>query len=406
MAEFYISNKQYEFTSNSRLLSYVMMAIGLIAIIASFATHSHQAWSNLLINNIFFMVIALGGLFFLAVQFAAEAGWSASLRRIPEAIAMYLPWGAALLTLTLIGNYFAGHSSGHYLYHWWHQALYDPQSPEYDPIIAGKAGFLNLPFFALRLAFYFAVWVGFALYFRKLSLQQDYQSNGTALHLKMRSASYKFLVLFAITSSLMSWDLIMSIDTHWYSTLFGWYTFSSLFVAAVATVAIFTVALKRKGLLEHINENHLHNIGLFLFAFSVFWTYLWFSQFLLIWYTNIPEEVAYFMIRQDHYRVFWVLTLLINFIPPLLLLMTRDAKRKPFLLLSVAVIVFIGHWMDFFQMITPGTAAAQWHLSWMEIGTAVGFLGLFRYVVLSQLARAALVPRKDPFLEESLQHSF
>lgn len=403
---FNITDKRYEFTQNSKIISYVMIAIGLVAIISSFATHSHQAWSNLLVNNIYFMVIALGGLFFLAVQYAAEVGWSVGIRRVPEAMAMYLPWGAAMMAIILIGNYFAGHSSGHYLYHWWHQDLFNPESPEYDHVIAGKAGFLNMPFFIVRVAFYFIVWVGFAMYFRKLSVQQDNAPNGSELHLKMRSASYKFLVLFAVTSSLMAWDFIMSIDTHWYSTLFGWYTFSSLFVASIAVMAVIIVSLKRKGLMDHVNEHHLHNVGLFLFAFSVFWTYLWFSQFMLIWYSNIPEEVSYFMIRQDHYRVFWISTFFINFIPPLLLLMTRDAKRRPGLLLVIGALVFTGHWMDFFQMITPGTAGAEWHLGWMEIGTALGFLGLFRYVVLHHIAKASLVPRNDPFMEESLQHTF
>ncbi|MCZ2277896.1 MAG: quinol:cytochrome C oxidoreductase [Bacteroidia bacterium] len=404
-ANFNITDKRYEFTRNSKLISFVLIAIGLISVIASFATNSHQTWSNLLANDIFFLTIALGGLFFLAIQYASEVGWSIGIRRIPEAIAMYLPWGAALTILILVGNYITGQSSGHFLYHWWHYEYFNPESPEFDHVIAGKSGFLNMPFFMIRVAFYFAVWVGYAFYFRKLSVRQDNALNGTELHLKMRSASYVFLVLFAITSSLMAWDFIMSIDTHWYSTLFGWYTFSSLFVGAIAVIAVAVGILKRRGLMDHVNEHHLQNIGLFLFAFSIFWTYLWFSQFMLIWYSNIPEEVSYFMVRQDHYRIFWITTFFVNFVAPILILMTRDAKRKSMMLIVMGVLVFIGHWMDFFQMITPGVVGAEWHLGWMEIGTALGFFGLFRYVMLNEIAKSAMFPRNDPFMEESLQHT-
>lgn len=399
-----ITDKRYEFSSRSRMISYVLIAVGLISVIASFATHSHQAWSNLLWNNFYFMVIALAATFFLAVQYAAEVGWSIVIRRVPEAMSMYLPWGAGLMALILIGNYIAGGSSGHYLYHWWHHDLFDAASPEYDRIIAGKSGFLNMPFFIIRVLFYFTVWVGFALYFRKMSLKQDAEG-GSGHHLKMRSAAYKFLVLFAITSSLMAWDFIMSIDTHWYSTLFGWYTFAGLFVSGMAVMAILVVSLKRKGLMDHVNEHHLHNVGLFMFAFSIFWTYLWFSQFMLIWYSNIPEEVTYFMIRQDHYRLIWIGNFFINFFTPFLLLMTRDAKRKPGLLITVGSILFVGHWIDVFQMVTPGIAGEHGHIGWIEVGTMLGFLGLFRYVVLNALSKAPVIAKNDPFLEESLQHA-
>lgn len=399
-----ISDRTYEFTSRSKTISFVLMAIGVLAIIASFATHSHQAWSNLLWNNFYFMVIALAGTFFVAVQYAAEVGWSIGIRRVPEAMGQYLIWGACIMVLILVGNYIAGSNGGHYLYHWWHHELFDKASPEYDKIIAGKAGYLNMPFFIVRVLFYFAVWVGFTMYFRKQSLKQDIEG-GVEHHLRMRSASYKFLVLFAITSSMMAWDFLMSIDTHWFSTLFGWYTFAGLFVSGIAVMAILVVHLKRRGHMDHINEHHLHNIGLFMFAFSIFWTYLWFAQFMLIWYANLPEEVTYFMVRQDHYMIFWIGNFLVNFFVPFILLMSRDAKRKPGILLMVACILFIGHWNDIFQMVTPGIAGAHGHIGWIEIGTLCGFLGLFMYVVLNALSKAPVVAKNDPFMQESLQHS-
>lgn len=400
----------YNFTSKQKTISFVLIAIGLVSIIASFVTGSHQAWSNLLWNTFFFTVIALASTFFLAIQYAAEVGWSVSIKRIPEAISQFLPYGAVIMLVVLLGNYIAGQSTHHFLYHWWNQELFHKTlengqpNPEYDEILAGKSGYLNLPFFIIRVLFYFAVWIGFTMYFRKMSLKLD-QDGSTDTYLKMRSASYKFLVLFAVTSSMMAWDFVMSIDAHWFSTLFGWYTFASLWVTGVAVIAIFTVILKKQGYLEFVNEHHLHNIGLFMFAFSVFWTYLWFAQFMLIWYANLPEEVTYFMIRQDHYMPVWIGNFFINFFSPFLLLMTRDAKRKPGMLLAVACIVFIGHWIDMFQMITPGAVGAHWHIGWMEIGTTLGYIGLFMYVVFNALTKAPLLVKNEPFLNESMQHS-
>lgn len=400
----------YNFTGKQKTTSFILMGIGLIAIIASFATGSHQAWSNLLWNCFFFTVISLAGTFFLAVQYAAEVGWSVSIKRILEAMGQFLPYGAVIMLAILIGNYFAGQSSGHFLYHWWNPELYKKTlengqiNPEYDEILAGKSGYLNLPFFFIRVILYFIIWVGFTLYFRKMSLRLD-EDGSTDTYLKMRSASYKFLVLFAVTSSMMAWDLVMSIEPHWFSTLFGWYTFAGLFVSGIAVLAIITVSLKKQGYLQHVNEHHLHNIGLFLFAFSIFWTYLWFSQFMLIWYANLPEEVTYFMLRQDHYMPVWIGNFFINFFTPFLLLMSRDAKRKPGLLLVVACIVFIGHWVDTFQMITPGAVGAHWNLGLIEIGTTLGFIGLFSYVVLNALTKAPLLVKNEPFLNESLQHT-
>lgn len=400
----------YTFTSKGKTICYVLMAIGIICIIAGFATGSNQAWSNLLWNNYYFMAIGLSATFFVAVQYAAEAGWSPAIKRVPEAIGMYLPYGAALMLIILIANYFVNQGSHHFLYEWWNPELYKKTlengqaNPEYDPILSGKSGFLNLPFFFIRIIFYFAVWIGFMRYFRRESIKLD-EDGSMDRYLRIRTNSYRFLVLFAITSSLMAWDFIMSIDAHWFSTLFGWYTFAGLWVSGVSVIGITTVLLKKRGYLEHVNEHHLHNIGLFLFAFSVFWTYLWFAQFMLIWYANLPEEVTYFMIRQDHYRYLWMGNFFINFFAPFIFMMTRDAKRKPNLLLVVCVIVFIGHWIDEFQKITPGIAHEHWHLSWLEIGTGLGFLGLFMFVVQKELTKAPLLVKNEPFMNESLQHT-
>jgi len=163
----------YNFTQKNKTIAFVLMAIGMISVIASFVTHSHQAWSNLLHNTFYFMAIALAATFFLAVQYAAEVGWSVVLKRILEAMGQFLPFAAILMLIVFFGNYIAAHNGGHYLYHWLHEELYDPASAEYDAIIAGKAPFLNLPFFVARMLAYFAIWIGFTHMFRKYSLRED-----------------------------------------------------------------------------------------------------------------------------------------------------------------------------------------------------------------------------------------
>lgn len=394
----------YNFTQKNKTIAFVLMAVGVVSVIASFVTHSHQAWSNLLHNTFYFMAIALAGTFFLAVQYAAEVGWSVVLKRILEAMGQFLPFAAVLMLIVFFGNYIAAHNGGHYLYHWLHEELYDPASAEYDAIIAGKSGFLNLPFFVARMLAYFAIWVGFTYMLRKYSLKEDIEG-GTENYFKAKKLAIIFLVLFAVTSSTSAWDFIMSIDTHWYSTLFGWYTFAGMFISALAVMNFILGYLVKKGYMPFITEHHLHDAGKFMFAFSIFWTYLWFAQFMLIWYANIPEEVTYFMVRFDHYKVLFFANFFINFIAPFLLLMTRDAKRKVTLLMTVSVILFIGHWIDVFLMVTPGVVKEHWHIGWMEIGTTLGFLGLFMFVVQTSLSKAPLLREKHPLLQESLHHS-
>ena len=218
------------------------------------------------------------------------------------------------------------------------------------------------------------------------------------------NASGWFLVFFAVTSSTMAWDWVMSIDPHWFSTLFGWYVFSGMFVTGLTMITLISIHLKRNGYFQHINENHLHDLGKFMFGVSVFWAYLWTSQFLLIWYANIPEEVTYFQDRWENYKVLWVTNLVINFIFPFLVLMSRDAKRNMAYLVVAGVAILCGHWLDVYLMIMPGTVKANYGIGLLEIGMFAGFAGLFGYVTLNALTKAALVPKNHPFVEEASHH--
>ena len=169
-------------------------------------------------------------------------------------------------------------------------------------------------------------------------------------------------------------------------------------------IAMFVLYLDKKGYMPHLTDSHFHDIGKFMFAFSVFWTYLWFSQFMLIWYANLPEEVVYYQTRWRLFRGLWIGNFFINFIAPFLVFMTRDAKRKKRILFFGGLIILVGHWIDVFVMVMPGTVGAQWHIGFIEIGTAIGFLGAFILCTLTELTKASLVPKNHPMLQESLHH--
>ena len=298
------------------------------------------------------------------------------------------------------------HGGGHHMYAADYEGIDGEEvieNPHYDSIIAGKTPFLNFGFFIIRAIIYLLGWIWATRLLRKLSIRED-EVGGMDNYRKSVKISAIFTVFFAVTSSTMAWDWIMSIDTHWFSTLFGWYVFASMFVSGLTVMTMIAVYLKRHGYLENLNENHIHDLGKFMFAFSVFWTYLWFSQFMLIWYANIPEEVTYYMARFDDYKVPFFMALVLNFIMPLLVLMSRDSKRNFGFLITAGIIILFGHWLDFFCMIMPGTMKDGWHLGIVELGGLAGYAGLFILVVFNTLSKAPLIQKNHPMLKESELH--
>ncbi|MCB0395476.1 MAG: quinol:cytochrome C oxidoreductase [Flavobacteriales bacterium] len=374
------------------------MAIGLVSIIAAFASDPHQAWANLLVDNFFFLAIALFGTFFIAFQYLTESGWSAVIKRIPEAMAQYLYIGGPLFLIVI----FAGN---HNIFHWMDHELFEEGSPHFDKIIAGKEAFLNPVFFYVRSVIYIAGWIVGTYFLRKYSLQEDLQG-GLKWHKKSIKASAGFVVFFAVSTSIAAWDWIMSIDAHWFSTLFGWYVFLGFWVSGTTFALLFTIYLKRKGYLQEVNENHLHDMGKWMFATSMVWAYLWVSQFLLIWYANIPEEVTYYQFRIEEYALPFFGMVIVNFFLPFFVLMSRDAKRHTGLLTMVGGIIFLGHWYDVQMMVIPGIVQEHGHIGFAEWGMFLGFLGLFLFVVQNALAKAPMVVKNHPFLEESLHHHY
>lgn len=375
----------------------IMIAVGVVAIVMGFMTDKTRTWAALLQNDFYFTAMALAGTFFVAFQYVAQAGWAVGIKRIPEAMGGFLKFGmAGMIVIFLLGH--------HDLYHWTHAELYDKASPEYDHILAGKQGFLNIPFFLIRLVAYAAIWIGFTMMLRKHSLLED-KEGGLEHYKRSITLSAIFIVLFAVTSSTSAWDFLMSIDAHWFSTLFGWYTFAGLFVSGLAMMAMFILYLRGRGYMNHITENHLHDVGKFMFAFSVFWTYLWFSQFMLIWYANIPEETTYFAPRaQGIYKgIFWMM-FVINFLAPLLILMRRNSKRNYTTITFMSLLIIFGHWLDFFQMVFPGPSPNHVPVLIYDFCIALGFAGLIMYVTARALSKAPLLAKNHPFVKESVIH--
>ena len=378
--------------------SMVLMAIGLIALIYGFSTDAHRAWPSLLFNNYFFIGIAVFGVFFVAKQYVSEAGWSIVLKRVPEAVMSALP----VMSLIMLFIMFASIMHWNHIYHWLHEGIMDPANDHYDKIIAGKEAYLNGSFFIIRTIIYLLGWNYFAKKLRALSVLED-KVEGTAIHFKSVSTSAWFMVFFAVTSAMASWDWIMSIDPHWFSTIFGWYVFAEWGAIGFTTILLFTLYLKRQGYLEDVNENHIHDLGKWIFAMSLVWTYMWFSQFMLIWYANIPEEVTYFMARLEveNYKFLFWFSMIINFIAPIILLMSRDAKRNNGRLIFVGCVILVGHWINSYLLVTPGTLGKLGHIGFVEIGMGLGFAGLFIYLVLNSLTKQPLETKNHPFLDES-----
>ncbi len=352
--------------------------------------------ANLWLVSVYFIGISVIGVFFVAIQYVAQAGWMTALLRIPLAFGHWIGIGGIILIIL----FFAGKDV---LFHWSHEDLYVVGSETYDKIMAGKAWFLGTWKFLIFTILFIGAWVFLYMRIRLRSLNED-EVGGVENHKKLYRLSAIFLLVFAVSSSIASWYWVMSIDAHWFSTLFGWYMFASWFVAGLCMMTYIAIKLKEAGYLSFVTMNHLHDLGKFIFGFSIFWTYLWFSQFFLYWYADLPEEVVYFKFRFDNFKAIFFVNLFINFVFPFMALMTRDAKRTTIFLKVVCVTLIFGHWLDFYLMIMPGTMKTEAGFGLIEFGALTLFLGGFLFVTLRTLSKANLVAKKHPMLDESLHH--
>lgn len=412
---------QFTFESKQKTVLFGFMGLGLLCLLLAYFTdeqpHHVRFWTNFLQNTVFFTGIAFITLFFYAASITAWAGWYTKFKRVMEAMSLFLIPGLALLAVVVAGLWLGWHD----LYHW-----ADAEEVAKDPILSGKAGFLNKGWYTLGTFIIVGAWIYFAMRLRSLSLAED-QNGGAdfAHHRKMRIFSAAFLPIAGFSSAAIIWQWIMSLDAHWYSTLFAWYTGASWFVSAMAVLILMLIYLKSKGYFQGVYEDHLHDLAKFMFAISIFWTYLWFSQYMLIWYANIGEETVYFKTRMEKYPVLFYGNLVLNFLLPFFILMRNDTKRKYGSLVFVSIFVLLGHWLDMFQMVKPGALETALHAAGahgdahghgssfaagfsipglIELGTMLGFAAFFVYMVFNSLGKAALEPANDPYLGESAHH--
>ncbi len=397
---------EFSISNNAKKLTLALIALGslfaVIGILMNMGDHHFKTrlLTNGLINGFFFFALGLGALFFLALQYATETGWYAAVKRVIEAVAGFLPYGMALLALVLLTITFM---NGAHIYSWMDPSMTDPKSHHYDEIIDGKSAYLNKGFFWIRTIVYLSVYLIFLNGFRKRSLEED-RVGGTELHFTNYKKGALFLVFFAVFSSTSSWDWLMSIDVHWFSTLFGWYTFAGMWCSTMVVLVLTTLYLRSLGYLPKVNDSHIHDLGKWTFATSFLWSYLWFSQFMLIWYANIGEEVSYYMMRIENFKVLYFSMFLINFAFPMLILMSRDAKRNAGILTFVGLVILVGHWLDVYIMVSAGSLGANAKIGLLEIGFALLVAGLFIRIVLNNLSKAPLTPVNHPFLDESIHH--
>ncbi len=384
--------EKFSFPSKLRISSFALIAIGVIAFIWGFISNPDQAWANLLLNNFYFVSIAVGASFFLSLQYIAQAGWSSGFKRVSEAVVAYLPVGAIFFIVLIFG---LGH-----IYHWAHAGAAD-----HDELLAHKSVFLNVPFFSVRLLLYFTLWIFMARYLRKLSLKEDVEG-GLSWFQKSEFYSKVNIFIIAITFTFASIDWLMSIHPHWYSTIFSFKSFGSAFYHGSTAVILIILLLHKAGYFSFLNKSHLHDFSRYIFMLSIIYGYLWFMQFTIIWYGNIPEETVYYALRWDpQWKTLFFVDIILNFAIPFLVLMPRATSRNKTVVLIVAVIVLIGLWVELYIQIFPAISEVN-SFGLMEVGAFAGFLGLFILMVATTLSKASLIPKNHPYLDECLNHHF
>lgn len=341
---------------------------------------------------LFFVSIAFGAVFFVLIQFATKAGWSIVLRRLAENVAMTMPLFLILLTVMAFGT--------STLYHHWLSA-----EALTDKIIQSKQWYLNIPFFYIRSIFYLVMFSWAAFYFSKYSAMQDKTGNHSITY-KLQNASYPFLIVLGFCVTFAAFDWIMSLEPHWYSTIFGLYFFASCYMAFFATLTIATRLLQKvKSLSDVINVEHYHDLGKLVFGHTCFWAYAAFVQYLLIWYGNIPEETAWYAVRENHGWFYILMILCIgHFFVPFFFLMARKAKRSRCMLIFVSVWMLMMHFLDIYWLVMPSRYEEGPQFSLIDVFCFLGIGGLFVALFAWISKRKALVPVKDPRLSESMTY--
>ncbi len=381
------SRRLGDLASRIMRLGYLLGMAGFLATAIVVLITKCDFFRAYLVNFCFFLSLALGGLFFVIVHHLTRAGWSTGLRRIAEALG-----GNVLMLAVFSVPILFGMDS---LYHWTH--------PGDDELLLDKAPYLNIPFFIIRLVVYFTAWILISQFFFRNSVAQDARGDIHLTH-RMQKFSPLCMILFGVTLTFAAFDLIMSLDPHWYSTIFGVYYFAGSTGAFFAVIIGALVFLQGRGLLtEAITDEHYHDLGKFMFAFIVFWAYIAYSQYMLIWYGNIPEETLWYQHRtQGPWETVSLFLLFGHFVGPFLFIMSRKMKRRRGTLLSAAIWMIFMHWVDLFWLVKPGEGVLDLSFTLTDITCFLGLGGIFAAETARRLRRCSLIPERDPRLGESL----
>ncbi len=384
-------DKEYSISARLKYITVICVFIGVVTVSFGYYFDPEITWANLLLNNYYFISIALGATFFYAIQYISQSGWSAQFGRVPLAMGTYLTIAGVLILLLIFGM--------NSIYHWSHH-----DAAAHDPIIDHKSPYLNIPFFFIRIVIFFVLWIIMIRLLIWASVKED-KVGGVIYFHKSEQYSKIFIFILAITFSLFTFDLIMSIDVHWFSTIFAVKNFLAAFYHSVAIIALIIIILNRYGHFKDLNNSHLKGFSKYLLILGMIWGYLWFMQFLVIWFANIHEETVYFLVRTEGgWKIFFFLNIILNWALPFIILLFSKTKYLKPTLTIVCFILIIGQWVDLYLQIMPG-AVGESTIGIIEIGTFIGFAGLFVLIIASSISKRPLIPKNHPYLNESINHS-
>lgn len=380
-------DEKYTFSPRLKYITLTLICIGVLTVIFGFFFRVEKTWANLLLNNYYFISIAIGATFYYAIQYITQSGWSAQFQRIPLAIGTYLIIAGILILLLIFGM--------ESLYHWSHS-----DAALHDPIIAHKSPYLNKPFFFIRIIVFFSLWILMTRLLLMTSIKED-QVIGLKYFNRSELYSKIYIFILAVTFSLFTFDLIMSIDVHWFSTVFAIKNFISGFYHSVAIIVLIVLALNNLGYYKKLNKSHLHSFSKYIFILGIIWVYLLFVEYLVIWIGNIQEETIYFVPRiQGKWKILFFMNIILNWIIPFFVLMSDKAKQNKQVILFICIILIIGQWVDLYLQIMPG-ALGEFRIGIIEIGIFAGYIGLFTLIVGKALSKIPLIPKNHPYLKES-----
>lgn len=409
MSEVHIDEpEKFSFPALVKIACLAAIGLGLATFGLSFIGGADLAFGGWAIASWYVLGFPLFAMFFLIINNLSSAGWHVALKRVPEAWLLYFP--AGLLTIGVLALSFL--FKEHQLYEWAHPVDHGDLHSE---LLAHKKDYLNIPGFLGRTALYFVLWTTFAILMTRFSRKQD--MDGDVKHtITQKILSAPFAIVFGLSVTFAGLDYIKSVEPAWFSTMFGVYQFAGIVESGFAMLILVLLLLRRLGYLRTaVNENHFHNLGIWLLATATFWAYIWFCQFMLIWYSNIPEETVHYIARWDNawFWVTFVLNPLLNWGLVFFILLPRPNKRNTKILAIAAVIALVGRFVDLWQYVTPkphaneaGMPVPHWmpYATFWQIGIVVGVMGLFLLVTLKVLEKAPLLAKKDPYFEESVHH--